>query len=155
MNGYSAEHVFTNEQRRVWSEATIFVHAIPELLDPASHTIRCHELARAVGNYFISQGVKLRMVDGKFGLVEHTWLEFTDAKRHVILDVYAVGSLPMVQLIDRGATGLLSARQYVEGEERTDIDSRKVEQLLVAALDGIHRQISRSSSTPRQSHLNR
>lgn len=69
--------------------------------------VRCHELARAVG-----QMLKLEYEDGRFGFVEHTWLWTSPCDKTVapwvlpnVLDVYTPGSMPMVQLVHM-ATGL-------------------------------------------------
>lgn len=62
--------------------------------------IRCHELTRAIKHQFPQLGV----VDGKYGTVEHSWCtlpaEVGVRSRPMIIDVYAVGRFPQVQLID-------------------------------------------------------
>src|SRR5262249_36478034 len=99
------------------SESTIFTPAEIELLDVATMyvgmvreaagapKVRCHELARAVGWM-----LHLEHQDGYYGFVDHTWLwtsplepdsYITDRLGFPnILDVYCVGSLPMVRLVD-------------------------------------------------------
>ncbi len=65
----------------------------------SSEPLRCHEVARIVGQLF-----DLRVVDGNFGGVEHSWLLLRDTfvvggtTYRTILDPYAVGRLPLVQL---------------------------------------------------------
>jgi hypothetical protein len=90
---------------------------------------RCHEIARAVG-----QVLKLPVQDGWYGAIEHSWLWIPQEgpssygfEYDAILDVYAVGRLPMVQLVmsDRSAghyaAGGLGASLYREGPPRKDI----------------------------------
>lgn len=64
---------------------------------------RCHELARAIGQIH-----GLQVQDGYYGYVEHSWCWMTPWMEVELgyplipnlLDVYAVGKLPMVQLHD-------------------------------------------------------
>lgn len=89
--------------------------------------VRCHELARAVARYVnerpravgaVENGIDLTVADGVCGGVQHSWLWTREpsaaelkwwrtrssgwfhATRPRILDVYAVGKLPQVQLVD-------------------------------------------------------
>jgi hypothetical protein len=90
--------------------------------------LRCHELARAVqivcdahmhmrwgydGEGVIEDIVRLDVLDGKCGPVEHSWLRFPDG---VILDPYVPGRLPSVQLVDP-----IVGIAYRPGEQRHDI----------------------------------
>jgi hypothetical protein len=100
--------------------------------------LRCHELACAVahrvGDDFrdATHNGSFVVVDGKYGPVGHSWIEWTThpSGYRRILDVYAIGRLPMVQLIDAG--GLLKAQGnlYVKGEKRDDFRAADVERLL-------------------------
>lgn len=80
--------------------------------------VRCHELTRAVGMI-----IGLSWIDGRFGIVEHSWLELAGG---LVLDVYAVGSLPQVQICDVASATLRGAREYREGPARDDIDDRVI-----------------------------
>lgn len=69
----------------------------------------------------------LVVIDGKCGPVEHSWLRFLDG---VILDPYAPGRLPAVQLIDP-----IVGTAYRPGVPRTDV-RRKIVKRLVAEMCG-------------------
>jgi hypothetical protein len=137
VKGYSESEVFLPHEVRLWQAVTKLVEGLPE--DP-KFQVRCHELARAVAIYCLKNSIYPRglvVVDGKFGGVEHSWVEATrftwERRKRIILDVYAVGTLPMVQLIDfEGSIGLYSARRYIEGTKRTDIDRQMIERLMDA-----------------------
>lgn len=107
-----------------YERACKVVAAIPDGIEGLEEiTIRCHELARAV-SFFL----EVPFVDGKYGAMEHSWLEWYDRMRQrTILDVYAVGRLPMVQLISE-PIGLLDL--WREGELRDDINHHVVDTLL-------------------------
>jgi hypothetical protein len=84
--------------------------------------LRCHELARAVHRVVHEDEHKLLVVDGKCGPIEHSWLYLDGA---VILDPYAPGRLPAVQLID-----LVVGSAYRPGTSRTDIRQAVVNRLV-------------------------
>lgn len=92
--------------------------------------LRCHELARAVLRVALSDGTRgwvvryareLAVIDGKCGSIEHSWLGFADG---VILDPYAPGRLPAVQLVDP------LAGMYCPGETRHDVRGDFVDRLV-------------------------
>lgn len=98
-------------------------------------TVRCHELARAVGRI-----LGLPVQDGRFGLSEHSWL-WTEEPRGFqpnLIDVYSVGSLPMVRIVDMKHF-LPHNRDYVPGRGRDDIREDVVERLVASALAAIRR----------------
>lgn len=133
MNGYSADRVFEPSELKLWEKATDLVRLIPDY-GYDNGTVRCHELTRAVAIHLHSDRPQMFVSDGKFGIVDHSWLEYIDRGRgkHIILDVYAVGSYPMVQLIDLdGSIGIQGARRYTEGPARTDIDENMVQKLVL------------------------
>ena len=116
----------SKEELRLCDKATELVSALPQ-----SHyeTIRCHELARAIG-----QLLDCSVHDGLHGIVEHSWL-WTRTTEPNILDVYCVGRLPMVQLVHAETkTGhfVLGERSglYRWGKERDDIDEGLVTKLV-------------------------
>ena len=95
MKSYSEKTIFTRREIRLWTRATKLV---TNLVEPRNRQdLRCHEVARAVGDV-----LGLTHIDGKFGFTEHTWLSTvqTSTDKPNILDVYAVGMLPMVLLVD-------------------------------------------------------
>lgn len=143
MRNYSETEIFTPEALTAFHKTTRLVLAIP-LLDGENYW-RCHELARAV-----AQMLGCGYADGKFGAVDHSWCIIGGGRKREemsllaalipsteeyvlnggcdpILDVYAVGSLPQVQLVDRAA---VLRRQYVRGETRKDIRWKAVEELV-------------------------
>lgn len=84
--------------------------------------VRCHELTRAVWTALnagwvsgVPEDDALVVRDGKFGSIEHSWMQFK-ATGH-ILDVYRPGVLPQVLLLDQFVT----IRDYHILGERTDI----------------------------------
>lgn len=129
MIGYSISQIFTLTELDLARDVSSAIIKLPE-----DEHLRCHELARAVATHFADNPLRPYVVDGKFGLVDHSWIQFGKGhkERGHILDVYAVGSCPMVQLIDAFSVGLRSARQFVTGETRDDIRGDDVERLLIA-----------------------
>ena len=75
----------------------------------------------------------MRVVDGKYDRAEHTWLAYRDVRGHArILDVYCVGRLPQVMLLDAQAWSL--GHSYVPDHlPRMDIDTGIVNHLAAAA----------------------
>lgn len=121
MRSYSELNVFDVSDVGAFRLAVILVTHISD-----SEKVRCHELARAIArslNGSTSKG--FTVVDGHYGAVEHSWI-MTENK--AILDVYAVGSLPQVQLIHPTTPGL--KLNYRPGKPRTDIDEECIRRLL-------------------------
>ena len=85
--------------------------------------LRCHELARAVHLVVGGQEHKMLVVDGKCGPIEHSWLYISD---NVILDPYAPGRLPAVQLVD-----LVVGTAYRPGAPRSDIRQAIIDRLVL------------------------
>ena len=127
MRSYSERRVFSGEEQALLREATQLVARLPD-----DNDLRCHELARVIGEL-----LRLPVQDGHYKLVEHSWLWARREKPYTsILDVYCVGSLPMVRLLDTAfmlphlQTSERSQGVYIPGEERTDIDYEKVARLV-------------------------
>lgn len=95
---------------------------VTRVSDGWGNELRCHELARAVQIVTYDSGHTLVVVDGKCGPIEHSWL-MTDGGR--ILDPYAPGRLPAVQLVDP----IVGA--YRPGTKRADIRHAIVDQLVI------------------------
>jgi hypothetical protein len=91
MKSYSERQVFPGWARRDLHIAMGVVNALDDHERP--DFIRCHELVRVV-RPFLSE--RWRTVDGRFGAADHSWLQ----REGYVLDVYAVGRVPMVQLVD-------------------------------------------------------
>lgn len=131
--------------------AQVFVASIPTHLQTDGEEIRCHELARATARVITRPDrwawtgfLRLTVEDGRFcpwqgGLsIDHSWIEIVDSAQHVIsfLDVYAIGRMPQVQLIqdDMRSAYRFTASYYV-GAKREDIRHDVVEWLLTFAPD--------------------
>lgn len=129
MHGYSSGNIFTVDELELFADATALLLKTPE-----DEHLRCHELARAIAIHYADSPLKPYVVDGKFGLADHSWIQFragSTARGH-IFEVYAVGAYPMVQLIDAWSLALRNARNYVEGEARNDVRTDVIDKLLVA-----------------------
>lgn len=101
------------------------VEAYVECVAPTwGNELRCHELARAVHLAVYADEYKLDVVDGHCGPVEHSWLRCSNG---VILDVYAPGRLPAVQLVDP----LIGVGTYRPGKLRRDVRQEIVDRLVV------------------------
>ena len=134
MQSYSATQIFTRNELNLLASVAEEVAKIP---DREVGTIRCHELARAVGRRY-----GLEVADGFYGYVEHSWLWTTPLPKdlfatnfHIgfpnILDVYSVGQLPMVRLVSSDHPQLPHIGwAYRPGPSRTDINKRLVKKLM-------------------------
>lgn len=135
MIGYAEKEVFTARERELFGLAqTLVVIAPYELF---GRLVRCHELARAVGRV-----LGLRVEDGRFGFVEHTWLWTEPPEKALmpwamprILDVYVPGAMPQVQLIDT-ASGL-PPRYYLSNVFDVVIRERDVDDLVRLFRDSV------------------
>jgi hypothetical protein len=129
MNGYTEDKRIGASALGAYAGACLLLFDIKE---PYPGYFRCHEVVRFVYRYMKKHDTSLgrlmrtmRVVDGVFAGVEHSWIELAP---DIILDVYAVARVPMVQLIDAAAYTLLP-RLFKEGPYRTDIDESKIEEL--------------------------
>lgn len=136
---YAEREVFTLNDVAIWKKATLLVRAISA---PVDFEVRCHELARAVQRYFPQSA---KVIDGHYSRVEHSWLQLSANYQHSrvvtsILDVYAVGRLPMVQLQDISTLVMRAhLNEYQEGPERTDINDEHVNRLYkLMQVDQVH-----------------
>ena len=133
VRGYAESKVFTAEEVSLYRRAVALVELVPDM-----PKLRCHELARAVGRV-----LGLEHEDGFYGFVDHTWLwtgpldctspmvKHTRVGFPNILDVYSVGSLPMVRLVDCEHTSLPHIGWgYRPHKTRDDIDEGQVDQLV-------------------------
>ena len=98
---------------------------VERVADSWGNELRCHELARAVqvSVKTLPQASALVVVDGKCGLIEHSWLVFADG---TILDPYVPGRLPAVQLVDA-----IVGAAYRPGLPRTDIRDDLVDRIVL------------------------
>lgn len=142
MRSYSEDNIFTQGEIYLFRRATRLVDSIADR--PDVRLVRCHELARAV-----SQVIGLPIQDGMYGFVEHTWLWTRELPKEYfeglslragdlcpgpnILDVYSVGSLPMVRLVDGGHAQLPHIGwSYRPTRAREDINHEIVASLVTA-----------------------
>ena len=102
---------------------------VARVSDTWDNELRCHELARAVHLVVYARGEhKLDVVDGKCGPIEHSWLRFSDG---VILDPYAPGRMPAVQIVDP-----IVGTAYRPGVPRSDIRQAIVDRLVLKMRGG-------------------
>lgn len=94
---------------------------VARVADTWGNELRCHELARAVVR--VLGDTTLGVVDGHCGIVEHSWLRFSDGS---ILDAYVPGRLPAVQIVDA-----IVAAQYRPGPRRRDVRRSIVDKLVL------------------------
>lgn len=117
---------FSRKTNRAFEAATRIVDMLPDT-DEDGALLRCHEVARVVHAVLRVSGA--RVVDGKFGGVEHSWIRFVDGPKDYILDVYAIGSLPPVQLHEEHPWAFERGKQYIEEDKRGDINDALVAKL--------------------------
>lgn len=128
ITSYSARKVFSVGEMIAFHEAERIVSTFR--LPPAGQEMRCHEIARAVCDCLNQLGNVvggLQVVDGKYGGVEHSWIALPRPEH--IIDTYAVGRLPMVQLVEIGHWALPEHKGYTAGPAREDIDQSVVDYL--------------------------
>ncbi len=114
--------------------AVEIVKDIDDLMTVASTSlVRCHEVTHIVNGILgivdvMEYGKHVDkmwvVIDGKFGEVDHSWLVWRGDEKVIILDTYAVGSLPQVQLVD---VQRLLPERYFAGPCRTDINMEFVD----------------------------
>lgn len=142
MKTYAERSCFTDIQIHVWRTLTTMVTRVSKTW---GNELRCHELARACLYTQFPFRPELVLKDGKFGPIEHSWLEWDSRKARnthptdftprvptfgpghgVIIDVYTPGRLPQVQILDP----FVATRLYMAGVPRTDIRQDIVDQLI-------------------------
>lgn len=122
---YAFREVFRSEEVEQFAKISARVGSIrfynqANLVRGFDGEVRCHELARAVARVWRT----LDVIDGKYGIVEHSWLVDPRFPYHVI-DTYTPGALPQVQLIDVSPLGI--PNRYHPGENRSDVRPQVVD----------------------------
>jgi hypothetical protein len=131
MRGYGETVHFSALEQSLLKKAQLLVNAVPAEfppgigLDKKERVVRCHELARAVGLI-----LSLPVIDGVYGIVDHSWLEIATRKQLTVLDVYVPGGLPAVQLVDVSNLFLPKIKAYTARERRTDIRQKVLAELV-------------------------
>lgn len=122
MKSHSEVRIFSRQEMESYHRAVVAVSQLPDIPN-----LRCHEVARAVG-----MTLHLPIQDGHYGLIEHSWIWTKPWKWGTypsnVLDVYCVGRLPQVQLIDLQYL-LPHMPMYKPSKPRTDIDHALVLEL--------------------------
>lgn len=152
MKSYTERHILEPEMLALLHRVEGFVDAVPDQ-DASGEEVRCHELVRAVHHFLkppsseYIPSYEWAVCDGKYlQIVDHSWLELvpprmpTGARRisgteRIVLDVYAVGAFPQVQLVYQ--SGLLD--RFQKGEHRQDIRHDVVKQLTEVYLEKVRR----------------
>lgn len=137
MIGYTEAEVVTKLDLELLKRATDLVALCPGKI--GGKWVRCHELARAVGEL-----LGLEVVDGSYGAMEHSWIVIRSGKALLVLDVYVPAALPQVQLRPYwfGAPVM-----YRPGETRKDIRKRVMTQLLATMRGSIASGRAKKKST--------
>lgn len=125
MRPFAERAYFPPEVRAAFHMLTFVV----ERLQQRAPEIRCHELARAAA-ILIADKLPDQLAtitwSGTYGAVEHSWLDVQPRRSRscewFILDVYAVGQMPQVRLVD-GSVYLPEAKLFQRGARRSDVDS--------------------------------
>ena len=133
MKGYSEQCVFLPPVIQLYS----FISKVLERFDSSPYDLgpgkelRCHELTRAVKRFLLREEIpyqppNVMLFDGKYSIVDHSWLELLCKNEKglcslYILDVYAVGQLPQIQLLDL-TFSLPHRTSYRAQSRRDDID---------------------------------
>jgi hypothetical protein len=125
MIGYSATHIFREEDRTLMQVAAEIVRILPER-DRSGQELRCHEVARVVATALESKKSNLTVCDGHYMMAQHSWILICGDR--LALDPYAVGRLPVVQLVDVGSLAVRGI--YLPGPRREDIREDVIEALL-------------------------
>lgn len=116
MISYSQREVFTERHLQLFDATKDIVSSLFD-----DNGMRCHEVARIIGELF-----NLPVTDGYYCAVHHSWIMLD---RQTILDPYAVGRLPMVQLVHSNVAVSAQAKCYVPD----DVHCLEVDQAAVAA----------------------
>jgi len=88
--------------------------------------VRCHELSRAVAHQLTAIGTKAEVVDGSLWWADHSWILLPGQTDSALLDVYAPGRVPQVQLLHDHH---VVTRGYERGPARTDVRTDVVDVL--------------------------
>ena len=151
------QSLITPEALALYERAVVLVASLPDEDHLLGKPVRCHEVARAVGRI-----LGLPVVDGVCGAVQHSWLTIQAHRdpdeRTFILDVYAVGRLPPVQLVDTfgGCLHLAQRALRPSGRERTGLYLPQTLRSMGVHPDGglvraLERRMRRADVVPRAS----
>lgn len=149
MKGISENEIFSANELELFHAASDVVSLLPEV-DQHGALLRCHEVARIVGGL-----LRLPVMDGRYEYgCEHSWCVIKEAngRGFTILDPYAVGRLPLVQLVC--VTPTMPNRYFPEAL-RKDIREDVVERLLDYFYDRKKNNGSAERSLPVQVPLRR
>lgn len=134
MRGYSwTDKVFEMTELFAFDRVSVVMRKLPER-DRSGEPLRCHEIARAMRRVLSAAPGQEDWitVDGQYGPIDHTWLVRPRSGRApVILDVYAVGRLPLVQLV---LAHVNLGSLYRPGAPRVDIRSEVIEDIVREAI---------------------
>ncbi len=104
MRGYGERKIFTEREVALRADALRIVEPLPWRYPKGDH-FRCHEVTRVVASILdrerkfegVCADFRKAVRDGQWASAyEHSWIELPHDK---VLDVYAVGKVPQVQLV--------------------------------------------------------
>lgn len=133
MISYSERVTFSPQDAEAFRLARALVGRVRSHLAYDGQEIRCHELARAVVRVLTARGLEAVVVDGSLWLIEHTWILLPGQGDQKLLDVYAPGRLPQVQLLDVHPSVTRGYR--ASPAHRDDVRDRVVDDLVAAWSD--------------------
>lgn len=127
MKGYSENMLFSDGAKSCLQMANIIVNKIDHEWKERDE-LRCHEVVRICYEIIAEKYPLIKVVDGVFGDVDHSWLVI---ERSYILDVYCIGRLPQVQLAHPYIPSSVDLNDlYQEREERKDIKIELVNHII-------------------------
>lgn len=139
MNSYAQLEIFSKQEQAVYMRAVSLVDEVPSRIN--DRLVRCHELARAVCERLKKEAItfggplgplchEMNVMDGYYGMIEHSFILLGELYEggfgpmpHV-LDVYAPGRVPQVQLVD---TSSVLPFYYRRGAPRSDVNQDDID----------------------------
>jgi len=120
--GYAERYCLSPGAVESYRHACVLVDRVSHE-DRDGYEVRCHELSRAVARQLAAIGTKVEVVDGALWWVDHSWILLPG---HALLDVYAPGRVPQVQLLHDYP---VVTQGYERGPARLDVRADVVDAL--------------------------
>lgn len=137
---------FTEEDFRAYCIACELVLQLPNA-DEHGQPLRCHEVARVVAVFLADTDIKAKVIDGRLDdVIEHTWLLLPGGN---VLDPYAPGRYPQVQLID-STIARRTYRENMSTEPRPNLVARLIADLRKPSALQIYVDAREQGKTPKE-----